>query len=102
MWKFREIWYKSTLASWYYLTKTKTRTFLILCTYLFLVFFHLQGSIRYEISGVYPAETFFFISPTQGVIVIRNSLKSDSLQATEYTVSGVLCVVHICLSWPFH
>ena len=45
-----------------------------------------SGEMTYEIVGVYPAETFFWINSRSGTIYIRNSLSSDSLKTATYRV----------------
>ena len=47
---------------------------------------NLQGEMRYEVTGVYPAQSFFEIR-NNGDLVIRQPLTSDSLQLSEYTVT---------------
>ncbi len=49
-----------------------------------------KGDIVYMITGVYPAESFFWIENSNGVLYIRNSLKADSLSMTKYIVSRQL------------
>ena len=42
----------------------------------------------YESVGLYPAESFFQVNATTGVINIIQSLKQDGFARTDYTVSG--------------
>ncbi|XP_046579035.1 protocadherin Fat 4-like [Haliotis rubra] len=45
----------------------------------------IQGTIKYELTGVFPAKSFFEIDPSSGAIVLMNSLLSDTLGRTSYT-----------------
>ena len=45
-----------------------------------------QGTIRFSISGIYPAENFFWIDETSGRIYLKRSLKEDSLKSTQYQI----------------
>ena len=45
-----------------------------------------QERIVYEMVGEYPSQSFFWINSTTGVLYVRNSLQTDSLQSTEYRV----------------
>ncbi len=46
----------------------------------------LQGRVLYELVGDYPSQSFFWVDATTGVLFVRNSLQSDSLQSTEYGI----------------
>ena len=46
----------------------------------------MQGSIQYEITGIYPAQSFFQVRDN-GDLVIARPLTSDSLQLAEYTLT---------------
>ena len=46
-----------------------------------------QGVIRYELVGIFPAQSFFEINAVSGDVVLRNSLLSDSEGREIYTVS---------------
>ncbi|XP_055954929.1 protocadherin Fat 4 [Patella vulgata] len=45
----------------------------------------LKGNLVYELVGDFPCQTFFQIDRNSGVIRVRNSPKSDSLQTLSYT-----------------
>ncbi len=45
-----------------------------------------QGRILYAITGVYPAQNFFWIDAGTGVVYVQRSLKDDSLKSSSYTV----------------
>ena len=51
------------------------------------MWFCLQGEMRYEITGYYPAQSFFAIHPTTGVVNISQDLRLDSLKLGVYKVS---------------
>ena len=47
----------------------------------------LQGAIRYEFLGMYPAEQYFIVNSKTGVIRTYGDLKHDPLKLMSYTVS---------------
>ena len=51
----------------------------------------LKQSIVYEIVGLFPTQSFFVLDSSNGRIILRNSLLSDSLQTQSYTV----CIVFV-------
>jgi protocadherin Fat 4 len=48
-----------------------------------------KGDMMYDIIGLYPSESFFWINELTGAIYLRNSLKEDSLKSTQYTIRVV-------------
>ncbi|XP_035826838.1 protocadherin Fat 4-like [Aplysia californica] len=46
----------------------------------------LQGSIRYEVIGLFPSQSFFNVDPVSGAVVLRNSLMSDAEGRISYTL----------------
>ena len=57
-----------------------------------------QGVIRYELVGVFPAQSFFDINEVTGEVVLRNSLLSDSDGRLLYTVSSSSAVSFISIN----
>ncbi|KAL3875970.1 hypothetical protein ACJMK2_033864 [Sinanodonta woodiana] len=56
----------------------------------------LRGKLVYQLDGYLPAETFFAINSTTGVITVHNSPNSDVLERGSYTL-------HVCVyddAWP--
>ncbi len=47
----------------------------------------LQGDLRYEFTGVYPAQDFFEINQETGQVILKKNLKEDVARADKYTVS---------------
>lgn len=58
---------------------------------IFLIVF--QGRLRYEATGIYPAESFFSIDPDNGDIRVYRSLKEDGLNRQSYSVSDMYSIV---------
>lgn len=54
----------------------------------------LQGSIRYESTGIFPAQTFFEVNSVTGAINIIRSVRDDVILRSSYTVSQK----HMCRS----
>ena len=50
----------------------------------------LQGAIRYELLGMYPAERYFTVHKTTGVIRTYGDLKHDPLKLMSYTVRSLI------------
>lgn len=50
----------------------------------------LQGSIVYDLVGVFPCRSYFIIDQLSGQIVQRNSFQYDNQQLATYTVSKVI------------
>lgn len=46
-----------------------------------------QGSIVYELVGIYPAQDFFAVNQATGAINITRDLATDSFETMQYTVS---------------
>ena len=44
----------------------------------------------YEMVGEYPSQSFFWVESSTGVLYVRNSLQSDSLESTEYRVGDTV------------
>ena len=64
----------------------------LIFTHISLIF---QGAIVYESVGLYPAQSFFQVNATTGVINIIQSLKQDVFSRTEYTVSSQKSTIKI-------
>ncbi|KAL8559117.1 hypothetical protein ACOMHN_046165 [Nucella lapillus] len=73
----------------YFTQITETRA---VSSSIFNVFAHdsdLVGEIRYEAIGVYPATSFFAVSPVTGAITVTTDLKNDALLRASYTLTVV-------------
>lgn len=46
-----------------------------------------QGSLVYESIGLYPAQSFFTVNRTTGLITLTQSLKNDGFARDTYTVN---------------
>ena len=62
-----------------------------------------QGQLRYEITGYYPAQSFFAVNPTTGVVNISQDLRLDSLKLGVYRVcesgvGGAIFILYITLT----
>ena len=57
-----------------------------------------QGALTFELTGLYPALSFFTIESGSGVIRVVSSLRADPLQLPAYTVRAV---VALCLALRF-
>ncbi|XP_062579030.1 protocadherin Fat 3-like [Saccostrea cucullata] len=44
------------------------------------------GSIRYELVGIYPAQDFFAVNPTTGVVNLIKDLATDNFETMQYTL----------------
>ena len=62
----------------------------------------LEGTIVYGLTGLFPVQSFIDVNPSTGVVTLRNSLLSDSVQTTVYTVSTLLscCWVEFFNTFP--
>ncbi len=49
--------------------------------------FPFQGDVVYELTGVYPAQYFFWIDSQSGTVRVSQSLKNDNLRLISYSVS---------------
>ena len=49
--------------------------------------YFLQGTFQYQLIGLYPANQYFSIDGTTGIIRIINQLRNDPLHLMSYTVS---------------
>ncbi|KAJ8318063.1 hypothetical protein KUTeg_003154 [Tegillarca granosa] len=47
----------------------------------------LKGRIVYELTGLFPTQSFFTVDSNSGAVILRNSLLSDSVSTQEYTGS---------------
>jgi hypothetical protein len=49
----------------------------------------IKGSIVYSLTGVYPAQNFFTLNPSNAEIRIKQDLKTDSLHTAQYQLQVV-------------
>ena len=49
----------------------------------------LEGQMTYELTGVYPAQDFFTVNPTNAEIRVEQNLKEDSLRSAQYQLEVV-------------
>ena len=55
-------------------------------TDIHLIFLIVQGELKYELVGVYPAQDFFTVDPDTAEVKVRKPLAQDSLRSVEYLV----------------
>ena len=48
-----------------------------------------QGDLVYELTGVYPAQFFFWIHRDNGRVYVLQDLNADSLRSTQYKVMNM-------------
>lgn len=51
--------------------------------------YSIQGSLRYETIGNYPAPSFFSLNTTTGEIKVARGLMEDGLQRSQYNVRAL-------------
>ena len=56
----------------------------------------------YELTGVYPADTFFAVNTSTGALYLKRSLAEDSLQSLTYTVSYELNIFMLSMTQGSH
>jgi len=97
--------FMENIISTEYLVRLKSKT--VSCHYTTIssiqkiLYWHwkspLQQDLVYELIGVYPAQDYFIVNPTNGQVSLKASLTTDSLQLLDYTVSIAIMLKLFCI-----